>query len=608
MEGRFSVNIVTRNNKGLLSRIIPILLNDPLLGQLVIVNNNSRDGTKELLSSISDIRLLVLTNNSNVGVVKAVNRGLSYSNQEYTLVLDDDQIPSNYTLRRYAEGVVSCDILGTEPFIIDLSSGVSAVGRKDDFSYMGAGGMCMKTSLWKSLNYFDEVFHPAYFESPDLCMRAMATGCSMQIISDSGVEHIGNVTLSRSSNGFNSDLVHERNKKVFLSRYRYKRTEGSILKPKIEVGKEEYIEKIESPNITVIENPYKEEPIIPPSLPINITYSLQNTHTGGTENHVLSMLRWLDKTKFKPSVIITSNMKGILHDQYSKYADVYYTDFPLNRRESVPIIIEKLKELKPDILHLESCDDAIIYDAVKAFDNSKTIQTIHSCNVAIKYKTDVANVVSKYNWKYQGCKYTIPIIYNGINLELFKDLNSVRNNKLIITHSRLVKIKDNYFKTIKNVAINIPDIKFVLVGRDSGELKNLKNTVKIKGLENNVEILPEMNQEELVTLLNKGSLWFLPTTDDNFPLSVLEAMACGLPVITSNIGGIPEMMVEGMTGYMCNPNDTTGFARIIINTIRSSNAISRLRANIKEHIKGFGVKDMVAKYEELYLSMLGASK
>jgi glycosyltransferase involved in cell wall biosynthesis len=214
-----SVVICTYSNVDLLRRALPIVLNDSAVKQVIIVDNCSDDVTPAYLRSIKNNKLNVITNTENKGVIKSRNQGLAIVNSEYTVVMDDDQIPSVYTFKNYKKALETFDVVGVEAQIMSFSTGLTKVGNSSNFTYVGAGGMCMSTKIWRELGLFDEIFHPAYFEDPDICMKARKKKYSLGLVTNHGIFHVNHVTLSRKNLGFDPEVAMSRNRKIFLARY-----------------------------------------------------------------------------------------------------------------------------------------------------------------------------------------------------------------------------------------------------------------------------------------------------------------------------------------------------------------------------------------------------
>jgi len=219
-----AVCICTLNNLKLLLRLVPRLLSVEEVDRIIIYDNGSSDDTDKYLRALQSFyaqKLLLLGGpwSENLGVTIARNRCLERSMSTYSMILDDDQFLSDHTFKRYLDALCSYDIVGYIPGMIN-SAGAVVVNTGDQFNHVGEGGLCMKTSLWKALNYFDEAFSPAYFEGPDIQLRAIMRGKRIACIRNAGIVHYESVTLKRQDTGFNRSDVGSRNLQIILGRVR----------------------------------------------------------------------------------------------------------------------------------------------------------------------------------------------------------------------------------------------------------------------------------------------------------------------------------------------------------------------------------------------------
>lgn len=99
--------------------------------------------------------------------------------------------------------------------------------------------------------------------------------------------------------------------------------------------------------------------------------------------------------------------------------------------------------------------------------------------------------------------------------------------------------------------------RLLLVG-DGPDLPEVRRRIRELGLGSSVEILGE--QEQLVPLLSEADLFLLPSSQESFGLAALEAMACGVPVVASRVGGLPEVIESGVNGFLHDVNDLAGMA------------------------------------------------
>jgi N-acetyl-alpha-D-glucosaminyl L-malate synthase BshA len=204
----------------------------------------------------------------------------------------------------------------------------------------------------------------------------------------------------------------------------------------------------------------------------------------------------------------------------------------------------------------------------------------------------------------------IEVIYNFLDCEVWRRQEAngcslARCNEKIVVHMsnfRKVKRVGDVVRVFSYIANEMP-ARLVLIG-EGPELKNCVELVSQLGLRDRVHFMG--NQEQVIPLLSLAHLFLLPSQQESFGLAALEAMACGVPVVASDAGGLPEVVVDGETGYLCPIGDVEGMASRAIGLLRdpeqhrefSRAAVERVRVN-------FCAARIVPQYEELYRRVLG---
>jgi len=207
------------------------------------------------------------------------------------------------------------------------------------------------------------------------------------------------------------------------------------------------------------------------------------------------------------------------------------------------------------------------------------------------------------------------LIYNGINVEEFnsslnKDIikqnYKLPLNKPIITcvanlrpvkgHNNLIKALDIVKKMAKN---------FVALFIGEGELKGgLRNSVKKLNLEDTILFLGRRSPKEIVDLLSVTDIFVLSSLREGLPTSIIEAMAAGCPVVATSVGGVSELVAEGVTGFLVNSGDVEGLAsRLILLLDNSELRVKMSVAGKLRAINKFSLPRMVSEYESLYKNL-----
>lgn len=167
----------------------------------------------------------------------------------------------------------------------------------------------------------------------------------------------------------------------------------------------------------------------------------------------------------------------------------------------------------------------------------------------------------------KNVKYIHGIGINTERLTLGEDRGDIRkelglqpNDFLVLSVGELNSNKNQ--KTIIE-AINIlcdSDIHYILCGKGE-ELENLQKLVSECQMQDNVHFLGY--RTDVVDICSQSDVYVMPSYREGLPVASLEAMYCGLPLVTSNIRGLVDVMQNGVSGYLCNPDDVEGFAKAI---------------------------------------------
>ena len=145
--------------------------------------------------------------------------------------------------------------------------------------------------------------------------------------------------------------------------------------------------------------------------------------------------------------------------------------------------------------------------------------------------------------------------------------------------------------------------KLLLVG-DGPERQNMEQLCRDLNLMDDVRFLGKLDPVE--ELLAVSDLFLMPSETESFGLAALEAMACHVPVISTNTGGIPEIVVNGQTGFMSNVGDIDSMDGNALMLLTNENMLSQFKNNAAEHARQFDLVKVLPKYEAYYERVLQA--
>ena len=220
--------------------------------------------------------------------------------------------------------------------------------------------------------------------------------------------------------------------------------------------------------------------------------------------------------------------------------------------------------------------------------------------------TTVSESLKAQTQSYFNTVREISVIYNFINLKRFsrKENPDARasfapfGEKIMmhISNFRKVKRVEDVVKIFSKVREKTP-VKLLLVG-DGPERIKVQDTCRSLGICNDITFLGR--QDAVEDLLSLADLFVLPSAKESFGLAALEAMACGVPVVSTNVGGLPEVNIEGQTGFLCEVGDIETMAMRSIEILSDDELLSTFRVNARNKALEFSRNKIVPQYELLY--------
>lgn len=258
----------------------------------------------------------------------------------------------------------------------------------------------------------------------------------------------------------------------------------------------------------------------------------------------------------------------------------------------------------------------------------KVVTTLHGTDITLvgshpTYKTavefsinhsDVVTTVSKSlkedTLRLFNIKNKIHVIHNFIDTDKYEKAHEqecqrialAKPNERVLTHVsnfRPVKRIEDVIKTFEIVHRTVPS-KLLMVG-DGPERRNAEVLAKKLGIKDDILFLG--NSSEVAEILCYTDVFLLPSNTESFGLAALEAMAAETPVVSTNSGGLPEVNVHGVTGYLSNVGDFEDMAKHVLKIVKDDATLLQFKQNAKEHTKQFSIKNILPVYEELYESL-----
>lgn len=224
--------------------------------------------------------------------------------------------------------------------------------------------------------------------------------------------------------------------------------------------------------------------------------------------------------------------------------------------------------------------------------------------------TAVSDNLKAETFKHFDIKREIEVIPNFIDLDRFKREPKAHFKEAIAPgHERILVHTSNFRKVkrtmdvieiFKKVQEKLPS-KLLMVG-DGPDRSQAEHLARDLGVAHNVRFLGK--QDAIEEILSVSDLFLIPSESESFGLAALEAMACRVPVISSNIGGLPELNVEGVTGFLCNVGDIDAMAEKSLYVLEDCDRLNKFKEAAYNRAKDFELSKIMPKYEAYYREVL----
>jgi len=260
-----------------------------------------------------------------------------------------------------------------------------------------------------------------------------------------------------------------------------------------------------------------------------------------------------------------------------------------------------------DLYHTHDCvgGNALFIMKKKGLLKSPTIRTVHHIDafrskelldfqeMAVKY-CDHKIVVSKYWQRYLKNKLNIDahLVYNAVETDFFnpgvdgkaiREKHELGDRPIVLFVGGLEPRKglEYLLMAIALVQKKIPEVQLIVVGKGAftshpGEKTFFNVLIKRLDLEDNVEFVYNIKDVELAKYYAACDVFALPSRMEGWGLSLMEAMATGKPVVSTNVGGIPELVENKVNGYLCNPGDVTTLSKKIIYLLKNEDVAKEM--------------------------------
>ncbi|HEX5316015.1 MAG TPA: N-acetyl-alpha-D-glucosaminyl L-malate synthase BshA [Candidatus Kapabacteria bacterium] len=311
-------------------------------------------------------------------------------------------------------------------------------------------------------------------------------------------------------------------------------------------------------------------------------------------------------------------------------------EFPLYSMALTSAMVEVARFEKLDILHahyaIPHATAAVLAKQILKND-IKIVTTLHGTDITLvglepsfeplmKFSieaSDAVTAVSQFLRDETIGNYNvgkeIEVIPNFIDMESFRPMDSKNLKRLLAPNGEKLLVHTSNFREVKRVKDAIRALKIILDrgvkakllligdGPDRGECQALAREL---GIWQQTRFLGK--QSELASVLSASDVFLIPSGNESFGLSALEAMACGVPVLSSDVGGLPELNIDGVTGFVVPVGDIEAIAGRTIELLTDRALHARMaKAAYRRATGEFAKERIVPMYEAIYERVLQGS-
>lgn len=366
---------------------------------------------------------------------------------------------------------------------------------------------------------------------------------------------------------------------------------------------------------------------------IRVLHIIPNFGPGGAERLVVDLMKAIDRERFEVAAVSLYPKSDTILEQELEDSrlKVYFLNKHLGLDlRMIPQLCRVFRTFRPDVVHTHRYVLRYALIPMLLFRVPVRVHTVHSvaqkevdrigklvhwvsfrlCGVVpVSISQEVARTVRSI----YGLGIDIPVIYNGVFTERFAFSSSQNkprvNNKIVLLHVGRFAPPKNHMLLVEAFSRALKEyssMELWLVG--DGPLRPaVEDAVRERGLERSVVfwgIIPRVEE-----VLRDADIFILSSDWEGLPLVAVEAMAAGKPVISTSVGGVPELVEKEVTGFLVPPKDPDALASAILRLARDPQLRKQMGLAAKKHaVERFDISRTIRLYEDLYLKLWRRSR
>ncbi len=224
--------------------------------------------------------------------------------------------------------------------------------------------------------------------------------------------------------------------------------------------------------------------------------------------------------------------------------------------------------------------------------------------------TAVSDSLKEETYKWFNIEKDIHVIPNFVDVKRFHQSDKNHFKQMLAPDGERILVHVSNFRSVKRV----PDVikifdkvkkvipsKLLMIG-DGPERQMVEDMARTLGIYNDIRFLGK--QEQISEILSIADLFILPSETESFGLSALEAMACNVPLISTNAGGLPEINIHGKTGFLSDVGDVDSMAENAIFILSDADRLHHFKKAAIAQARKFEKQHIIPQYEKLYCQVI----